>query len=951
MGKRKRTNGQDPKQDKADGGHSPSTIFVTNLPFSITTSELEGAFSEVGPVRRCFLVSKKGSNEHRGFGFVQFAATEDAERAIQLKNGASVAGRKIVVKLAMHRLPLELRRSKENHAVPTDHHEAKDEAGSDKKETVESGELKKAKKDVGLKSGVADKGNYSEKQRVARTVVFGGLLNADMAAEVFNRAREVDTVCSVTYPLPEEELKLHGLARDGCKMHAGTVLSTSVKSARACVAALHQQEIKGGHVWARQLGGEGSKPRKWRLIVRNLPFKVTVNDIRDMFKPAGFVWDVFIPQTSKEGLSKGLAFVSFTCKHDAENAIQKVNGQIVGKRPVAVDWAVPKKTYTTESNSLDAIKDVQLSEKKKEGDITGDNLTNGVSYSGSDTESEDRETMVNEAIQEVELDEAEIARKVLSNLISSSSKGTPSLGDDSDLVEGDEGIKLPNAAHSKLHDDLGKSSAVTKPKISNKRVVTSDESAEKENDLDKTIFISNLPFDIDNEEVKQRFSVFGEVQSFLPVLHQVTKRPKGTAFLKFATAAAADAAVLAANTSQGSGILMKGRALNILKALDKKSVQKIELEKKRNESSDPRNLYLAKEGVILEGTPAAEGVSAYDMSKRQALERKKMAKLQFPNYHVSRTRLIMYNLPKSTTEKELKKLCRDAVLSRACKQNPVIQQIKILKDSKKDKAAAKNHSRGVAFIEFSEHEHALVALRVLNNNPETFGPEHRPIVEFALDNVQTLRLRKNKLQSQLANSNRPDNPIIDEQENAASHKADDHPKRKYKKTLNKHKGSSNLPVAAEAAEPSKGAKNGEVRDRQTNAHTHSMARSAVKKHKATDAKQGETKSAAKVEPQQIRKQSDPVVQKGNLANKSKSRSNEKLPSPSKKRKLQEGVVLEHWKDAKRSKKKTAASSDKEKEDKLDKLIAQYRLKFSQHSSNKTEAIKQGSKGLRRWFES
>ena len=142
-------------------------------------------------------------------------------------------------------------------------------------------------------------------------------------------------------------------------------------------------------------------------------------------------------------------------------------------------------------------------------------------------------------------------------------------------------------------------------------------------------------------------------------------------------------------------------------------------------------------------------------------------------------------------------------------------------------------------------------------NIETFGPEHRPIVEFALDNVQTLRLRKNKLQSQLANSNRPDNPIIDEQENAASHKADDHPKRKDKKKLNKHKGSSTLP---EAAEPSKWGKNGEVRDRQINAHTHSMARSAVKKRKATDAKQGETKSAAKVGPQQIRKQSDPVVQ-------------------------------------------------------------------------------------------
>lgn len=44
-------------------------------------------------------------------------------------------------------------------------------------------------------------------------------------------------------------------------------------------------------------------------------------------------------------------------------------------------------------------------------------------------------------------------------------------------------------------------------------------------------------------------------------------------------------------------------------------------------------------------------------------------------------------------------------------------QIKCLKDVKKGKIVTKNHSRGVAFIEFTEHQHALVALRVLNNNP------------------------------------------------------------------------------------------------------------------------------------------------------------------------------------------------------------------------------------------
>jgi len=44
-------------------------------------------------------------------------------------------------------------------------------------------------------------------------------------------------------------------------------------------------------------------------------------------------------------------------------------------------------------------------------------------------------------------------------------------------------------------------------------------------------------------------------------------------------------------------------------------------------------------------------------------------------------------------------------------------QIKFLKNEKKGNVAQERYSRGVAFVEFSEHQHALVALRVLNNNP------------------------------------------------------------------------------------------------------------------------------------------------------------------------------------------------------------------------------------------
>nr|CAD1838197.1 unnamed protein product [Ananas comosus var. bracteatus] len=69
------------------------------------------------------------------------------------------------------------------------------------------------------------------------------------------------------------------------------------------------------------------------------------------------------------------------------------------------------------------------------------------------------------------------------------------------------------------------------------------------------------------------------------------------------------------------------------------------------------------------------------------------------------------------TPEESKKFCRDAVLLRASKQNPVIQKVKLLTDEKKGTISMKKHSRGVAFVEFKEHEHAIVCLRVLNNNP------------------------------------------------------------------------------------------------------------------------------------------------------------------------------------------------------------------------------------------
>ncbi|KAI9182271.1 hypothetical protein LWI28_023758 [Acer negundo] len=924
--------------------HSPSTVFVNNLPYSFTNSQLEESFSDVGPIRRCFMVTKKGSKEHSGFGYVQFAVMEDANRSIEMKNGSSVGGRKIGVKHAMHRAPLEKRRSNVPQVVQSDD-VTKTENDNDGVTTPEAEKLSsklrepekivKPRKAASLSIDLADKENCSGKQRVARTVIFGGILNADMADDVHRLAREVGTVCSVTYPLPKEELGKLGLEQEGCKMDASAVLYASVKSACASVAKLHQKIVKGEIVWARQLGGEGSKTQKWKLIVRNIPFKAKANDIKELFSSVGFVWNVFIPINPDTRLSKGFAFVKFTCKRDAENAIKKFNGQMFNKRPIAVDWAVPKKIYSSGAAAGVASEDGQQNERLGDSDTGSDD---DLEDDDMDNSSDDINLSEKEDIDFDE--EADIARKVLKKFTSSST-GSPSddsaLPDSNKDQEFDETVNVEN----KLSNESEKVIVVSEPEKSSKSKSTTLKQTEGEDDLERTTFISNLPFDIEIGEVRQRFTEFGEVQSFVPVLHQVTKRPRGTGFLKFKTIEAANAAVSAANDASGLGIILKGRQLTVFKALDKKSAHDKALEKTKVEDHDQRSLYLAKEGLIVEGTPAAEGVSDADMSKRKTLNENKMTKLQSPNFHVSRIRLIIYNIPKSMTERELRKLCIDAVISRASKQKPFIRQIKFLKNLKNGKVDTKNYSRGVAFVEFTEHEHALVALRVLNNNPETFGPEHRPIVEFALDNIKTMKLREVKLRTY-------------QRQNDDSHIRDANPNKNENSRKRISNGDSRAAKKSEHGEEdgvgsrvSDGAATDKRRDnkKQKRNPASEKAEVSLRENSETDAK-GYKKSPKGL--QDVRKPDSGSAVKGKMApnHTRKSNSFEEGNFRSGKRKMENQTGQKGEKKSKKN------QPGREVVDKLDMLIEQYKSKYSQQSSKKTDGggDKQGSKQLRRWFQ-
>ncbi|KAM6202262.1 RNA-binding protein 28 [Rhynchocyon petersi] len=531
------------------------TLFVSRLPSSARSEQLEELFSQVGPVKQCFVVTEKGSKTCRGFGYVTYSMPEDVQRA--LKEITTFGGCKISVTVAKRKL-----RNKTK----------------DKRKTENSEPPEKALKPK--KAKVADK--------------------------------------------------------------------------------------------------------KARLIIRNLSFKCSEDDLKTVFAQFGAVLEVNIPR-KPDGKMRGFAFVQFKNLLEAGKALKGMNMKEIKGRTVAVDWAVAKDKYKdTHSASGSAS-------------ASGKMCGAGKRAAPGESSEEDPST------------------------------------EDSDLEDGEE-VAHSDTVAQELEDA---DKQISKRK---KRKLPSDVNE------GKTVFIRNLSFDSEEEDLGELLQQFGDLKYVRIVLHPDTEHSKGCAFAQFLTQEAAQKCLAAASPeTEGAGLRLDGRQLKVDVAVTRDEAAKLQT-KKVKKPTGTRNLYLAREGLIRAGTKAAEGVSAADMAKRERFELLKHQKLKDQNIFVSQTRLCLHNLPKAVDDQQLRKL----LLSATRGQKGVrIKECRVMRDLKGAHGNMKGQSLGYAFVEFQAHEHALMALRHINNNPDIFGPQKRPIVEFSLEDRRKLKMKEQRMQRSL----------------------------------------------------------------------------------------------------------------------------------------------------------------------------------------------------------
>lgn len=298
-----------------------STLFVSNLPYTATSTDLNTLFSDIAPVRSAFVVLEHGTGTSKGVGYVSFAIPEDAKAAFDSisTDGIALDGRKLRIEWATNK--------------PSRAERGNKASTSSAYPKAESFSRSKAHVPTPFRDPLA-----------IRTVVISGLPPVDPKG-LWKKIRKYEGAEEVQWPIQRD----NGVE----DTPTAQVLFSSPAAAQDAVKKLHAHVFKGALLSVtlkKRLDGAAkllntSTPtpsRANRLIVRNLPFDITEQDLRAIILPHGSIYSIDIPRigtddhvkTEEGGSSsplrgKGFAFVWMWNRKEAETAMNACNGMQV----------------------------------------------------------------------------------------------------------------------------------------------------------------------------------------------------------------------------------------------------------------------------------------------------------------------------------------------------------------------------------------------------------------------------------------------------------------------------------------------------------------------------------------------------------------------------------------------------------------------------------------------
>jgi nucleolar protein 4 len=270
-------------------------------------------------------------------------------------------------------------------------------------------------------------------------------------------------------------------------------------------------------------------------------------------------------------------------------------------------------------------------------------------------------------------------------------------------------------------------------------------SARSEEGDPRELFVTEIPLEATMAEVATAFEQFGKLRSVKFVAPREGPH-NGRAFISFADVASGRACL--DHCRRSKSLVSDALLRNSIQIHDQSVIVMLQRPREeilnRDRVKDKRNLHLMYEGHITPDQPAAVGVSPDELLKRKRLWEHKQSKMADPNNKVSLTRLAVFNLPDTAGTGQIRKIFAVAPKKYARHhKNENISKVIESKPVRITEVRKVEGQDGLAFLEFTQHEHALGALRQVNNNPGYFDGR-RLIVEFAIENSFVTKSRRKK---------------------------------------------------------------------------------------------------------------------------------------------------------------------------------------------------------------
>ncbi|KAG1813670.1 uncharacterized protein BJ212DRAFT_1482567 [Suillus subaureus] len=296
-----------------------STLFVSNLPYDATSTDLQTTFSDLAPVRYAFVVSKKGSGESKGFGYVSFSIKEDAQTAFDTVSteGIEINRRKLRVKWADKKMDKDKFESSKERVEKDKFRSPKEHVAKEKKGEAKNQEVIKQK---AIKQKVIKQEAKKREQEVQKQEEKVELEDVNASDAESGNVEEGDVGMD---NVEDSEAELSGAEDEDEQLGLHEDEHSDEDEDEDIEDDDEQEAISIEHHRRPMKPQLPQTDTGTTLFIRNIPFIATEDELRALFRTFGALRYARITVEPGTERSRGTGFVCFWNKEVADKVIEQ----------------------------------------------------------------------------------------------------------------------------------------------------------------------------------------------------------------------------------------------------------------------------------------------------------------------------------------------------------------------------------------------------------------------------------------------------------------------------------------------------------------------------------------------------------------------------------------------------------------------------------------------------